>query len=79
MASCWLTIWSAGGEKISPLEVDSALLGVAGVGEAVSFGVPDKMYGEVVWAAVVPKTEAKGKVTEKQVITEVGKKLSKVS
>lgn len=43
------------GEKISPLEVDAALLGVEGVGEAVSFGVPDETYGEKVWAAVVLK------------------------
>lgn len=36
------------GEKISPLEVDSALLSVDGVGEAVAFGVPDEKYGEKV-------------------------------
>lgn len=41
------------GEKISPLEVDSALLAVPGIKEAVSFGVPDEMYGELVGAAVV--------------------------
>lgn len=48
-----------GGEKISPLEIDAALLGVPGVGEAVSFGAPDKMYGEKVNAAVVLKAGAK--------------------
>ncbi|KAF8509125.1 putative fatty acid transporter FAT2 [Hysterangium stoloniferum] len=42
-----------GGEKISPLEVDAALLRVDGVAEAVSFGVEDEKYGEVVWAGVV--------------------------
>ncbi|KAG9015762.1 hypothetical protein FRB93_012327 [Tulasnella sp. JGI-2019a] len=42
-----------GGEKISPLEVDSALLAVDGVKEAVCFGVEDEHYGEIVWAAVV--------------------------
>ncbi|BDA45528.1 probable 2-hydroxyacyl-CoA lyase at C-terminar half [Coccomyxa sp. Obi] len=42
-----------GGEKISPLEVDSALLGHPLVNEAVSFGAPDEKYGEVVAAAVV--------------------------
>lgn len=31
-----------GGEKISPLELDSALLAVQGVGEAVAFAVPDE-------------------------------------
>ena len=42
-----------GGEKISPLEVDAALLGHPAVAEAVSFGVPHEMYGEAVQAAVV--------------------------
>lgn len=70
---------NSGGEKISPLEVDSALLSVPGVGEAVSFGVPDKMYGEVVWACIVPKAEAKGKITEKEIISQVATKLAKVS
>lgn len=37
-----------GGEKISPLEVDNALLSVQGVAEAVAFGVADKMMGEKV-------------------------------
>jgi acyl-CoA synthetase (AMP-forming)/AMP-acid ligase II len=44
-----------GGEKISPLEVDSAILRVDGVAEAVCFGVEDEKYGEVVWAGVVLK------------------------
>jgi acyl-CoA synthetase (AMP-forming)/AMP-acid ligase II len=42
-----------GGEKISPREVDEALLAHVAVSEAVCFGVPDKVYGEVVAAAVV--------------------------
>ncbi len=42
-----------GGEKISPLEIDDALLAHAGVIEAVAFGVPDEKYGEIVSAAVV--------------------------
>jgi oxalate---CoA ligase len=44
-----------GGEKISPLEVDSALLRIDGVAEAVCFGVEDVKYGEVVWAGIVLK------------------------
>ena len=44
-----------GGEKLAPLEIDAALLGVEGVGEAVCFGVEDEKYGEVVWAGVVMK------------------------
>lgn len=42
-----------GGEKISPLEVDEALLAHPSVSEAVSFSVPDRIYGEEVAAAVV--------------------------
>ena len=48
-----------GGEKISPREVDEALLSHPAVAEAVSFGVPDEKYGEEVAAAVVLKTETK--------------------
>ena len=42
-----------GGEKISPLEVDAALLEHPSVAEAVCFGMPDAHYGEAVQAAVV--------------------------
>jgi acyl-CoA synthetase (AMP-forming)/AMP-acid ligase II len=42
-----------GGEKISPVEIDDALLSHPGVIEAVAFGVPDEKYGEAVAAAVV--------------------------
>mmetsp|Transcript_7146 Transcript_7146/g.21793 ORF Transcript_7146/g.21793 Transcript_7146/m.21793 type:complete len:518 (-) Transcript_7146:99-1652(-) len=47
-----------GGEKISPLEVDAALLAHPAVAEAVSFGAPDPKYGEEVNAAIVVKTGA---------------------
>ena len=42
-----------GGEKISPLEVDAALLEHPAVAEAVCFAAPDRKYGECVQAAVV--------------------------
>ncbi|KAK9828489.1 hypothetical protein WJX72_000277 [[Myrmecia] bisecta] len=42
-----------GGEKISPIEVDGALLSHPAVAEAVAFGAPDEKFGEVVAAAVV--------------------------
>jgi len=42
-----------GGEKISPLEVDSVLLANGTVAEAVAFAAPDEKYGEEVNAAVV--------------------------
>jgi acyl-CoA synthetase (AMP-forming)/AMP-acid ligase II len=47
-----------GGEKISPLEVDAALLEHPAVAEAVSFAAPDAKYGEEVHAAVVLKAAA---------------------
>jgi oxalate---CoA ligase len=43
-----------GGEKISPREVDEALLDHPAVGQAVTFAVPDDRLGETVAAAVVP-------------------------
>ena len=46
-------IINRGGEKISPLEVDAALIKHTAVAEAVCFGIPDQKYGEVVQAAVV--------------------------
>uniref|UniRef100_A0A453DIB3 4-coumarate--CoA ligase n=1 Tax=Aegilops tauschii subsp. strangulata TaxID=200361 RepID=A0A453DIB3_AEGTS len=42
-----------GGEKISPIEVDSVLLGHPDVAQAVSFGVPDEKYGEEIHCAVI--------------------------
>ena len=46
-----------GGEKISPVEVDEALLSHPAVAEAVCFGAPDSKYGESVRAAVVLASE----------------------
>ena len=46
------------GEKISPREVDEALLTHPAVSEAVCFGIPDAKYGEEVSAAVVLTGEA---------------------
>ncbi len=47
-----------GGEKISPLEVDAALLEHPSIAEAVCFSAPDVKYGECVQAAVVLNNEA---------------------
>ncbi|SCZ96519.1 BZ3500_MvSof-1268-A1-R1_Chr8-2g10258 [Microbotryum saponariae] len=63
-----------GGEKISPLEVDAALLSLQNVNEAVAFGVPDQKYGEKVWACVVIK--AGSYLKEKNIIEQVRKKIS---
>ena len=47
-----------GGEKISPLEIDSVLLSHPQVGEAIAFAQPHEMLGQEVAAAVVPKPDA---------------------
>eukprot|EP01083_Nonionella_stella_P077448 211521_1 len=47
------------GEKISPVEIDAVLTAHPAVGVAVAFGIPDTVYGEEVWAAVIPVGEAR--------------------
>jgi len=44
-----------GGEKISPIELDNVLARHPAVSEAVSFAIPDDMYGQEVAVAVVLK------------------------
>ena len=51
-------IINCGGEKISPREIDEALMGHPAVAQAVAFAVPDPRLGEAVGAAVVLKTGA---------------------
>jgi acyl-CoA synthetase (AMP-forming)/AMP-acid ligase II len=43
-----------GGENVYSIEVESALAGAPGVGEAAAVGVPDEMMGEKVGAVIVP-------------------------
>ena len=54
-----------GGEKISPLEVDAVLAQHPAVAEAITFGVPDDIYGEEVHAAIV----LKGDTTQEQILS----------
>ncbi|CAO1637060.1 unnamed protein product [Sympodiomycopsis kandeliae] len=63
-----------GGEKISPLEIDSALLSLAGIKEAVSFGIEDSKYGQIVGAAVVT---ADSNLNEKKIQEALGDKVAK--
>ncbi|KAG6636819.1 probable CoA ligase CCL9 [Carya illinoinensis] len=44
-----------GGEKISPIEIDSVLLSHPEIAQAVAFGVPDDKYGEEINCAVIPR------------------------
>ncbi|RUS24982.1 hypothetical protein BC938DRAFT_472790 [Jimgerdemannia flammicorona] len=60
-----------GGEKISPLEVDAAMLEHPAVAEAVSFAVPDDMYGQEVQAAIVLRKGAAQAGGEAKVVEEV--------
>jgi acyl-CoA synthetase (AMP-forming)/AMP-acid ligase II len=61
-----------GGEKISPREIDEVLATHPAVSEAVCFGIPDRVYGEAVAAAVVLKAEA----TQKELIAHCRASLS---
>jgi acyl-CoA synthetase (AMP-forming)/AMP-acid ligase II len=61
-----------GGEKISPREIDETLLRHPAVAEACCFGIPDRVYGEGVAAAVVLKDPA----TEKDLIAHCRSSLS---
>lgn len=61
-----------GGEKISPREIDEVLLRHPAVAEACCFGIPDRVYGEAVAAAVVLKDSA----TEKELIAHCRSSLS---
>ena len=65
-----------GGEKISPIEVDGALLSHPAVAEAVSFGAPDEKYGEVVAAAVVLAAGAKVEGVEASIREHAAKSLA---
>ena len=48
-----------GGEKISPIELDNVLARHPSVSEAVSFAIPDEMFGQDVGVAIVLKSGAK--------------------
>ncbi len=48
-----------GGEKISPIELDNVLTRHAAVSEAVSFAIPDDLYGQDIGVAIVLKPGAK--------------------
>ena len=47
-----------GGEKISPIEIDQALLSHPDISEATAFGFPHPTLGEEIAAAIVPRPHA---------------------
>lgn len=72
-----------GGEKISPIELDNVLARHPKISEAVSFAIPDEMYGQEVAVAIVVKSgqkldekELRGWVAEKVAKFKVPKKVS---
>ncbi|TDZ71557.1 putative peroxisomal-coenzyme A synthetase [Colletotrichum trifolii] len=71
-----------GGEKISPIELDNVLTRHPAVSEAVSFAIPDEMYGQEIAVAIVLKQgqqlrqdELRGWVAEKLAKFKVPKKI----
>ncbi|EAQ85737.1 hypothetical protein CHGG_06990 [Chaetomium globosum CBS 148.51] len=71
-----------GGEKISPIELDNVLTRHPAVSEAVSFAIPDEMFGQEIGVAVVLKpgvrlaeAELKAWVAEKLAKFKVPKKV----
>ncbi|KAL6140873.1 hypothetical protein ACLB2K_059165 [Fragaria x ananassa] len=59
-------IMKVGGYKLSALEIESILLEHPSVEECCVLGLPDKDYGEIVCAIVVPDEEAKRKQEEEK-------------
>jgi len=53
-----------GGENVYSIEVENALAGAPGVGEAAVVAVPDEMMGEKVGAVIVPLAGAEANVQE---------------
>ena len=53
-----------GGEKISPIELDNVVAHNPSVAEAVSFAIPDDMYGQDIGLAVVLKDDKEMKEDE---------------
>jgi acyl-CoA synthetase (AMP-forming)/AMP-acid ligase II len=66
---------NCGGEKISPYEVERALLQNPGVAQAVVFAVPHRLLGEAVAAAVVVRKGCK--LSESDLLESCGEGLAR--
>ncbi|KAL2158205.1 hypothetical protein VTH06DRAFT_4525 [Thermothelomyces fergusii] len=64
-----------GGEKISPIELDNVLARHPAVSEAVSFAIPDEIYGQEIAVAVVLKPGLR--LSEAELKSWVAEKLAK--
>ena len=69
-------IINRGGEKISPREVDEALLQHPAVAQAVTFAMPHARLGEEVAAAVVLKEDAGAEADERAIRRFVGERVA---
>ncbi|KAL2917567.1 hypothetical protein HK105_202852 [Polyrhizophydium stewartii] len=65
-----------GGEKISPIEIDQALLTHPAVAEAVAFPVSSAVYGQEIEAAVVLDSSGGASVTEADLKAHISAKLA---
>ncbi|WP_168119692.1 class I adenylate-forming enzyme family protein [Paenibacillus sp. HB172176] len=65
---------SRGGEKISPLEIENAILRNVEVEDAFVLGIPDELYGEQICACVVAKSGST--LTEERLKHELARQLS---
>ncbi|MEM7579804.1 MAG: non-ribosomal peptide synthetase [Cyanobacteria bacterium P01_A01_bin.80] len=59
-----------GGEKVAPQEVETALLGILGIKQAAVYGIPHKLLGEEVVAALVlhPNTKLSPALIRRQLL-----------
>jgi acyl-CoA synthetase (AMP-forming)/AMP-acid ligase II len=64
------------GEKVSPYEVEDALLSHPAVAEAAAYPVPDETYGEQVGVVVVLRGEGGAEVTPRELIAYCGDRLA---
>ena len=64
-----------GGEKISPIELDNVIAHHPSVAEAVSFAIPDEMYGQDIGIAVVLKDGKK--MREEELRSWIAEKVAK--
>ncbi len=58
----------SGGEWISSVDLENAVMAVEGVAEAAVIACPHKVWDERPLACVVPKPEAKGKLTKEAIL-----------